>query len=474
MLRRSGLPAARQRTATLGICPFCGYALTVAAKKCGAPPSRPDGSTRPDCKAAVRAETRARSQHYADSNARRVRVLNINALMGVLVCFVFAVLGFWSGPAAYTIQIVNVCTGVIFACVPWLKRFGELIAPLTFIFTAYAAVVVTCWHVGTGGGVQYYLVTTASLVVLQLGIERIGLAALLATLGAALVITLQFLVPRSTGLEPPWAMTMSFVITTLSACAMVVVTVWYAMRDTQRAEAGMEAEYERSEALLANMLPASVAERLKEPGRNVIADRYDEASVLFADMVGFTERASTTAPCDLVKFLDRLYSAFDELVDRHGLEKIKVSGDSYMVVSGVPRPRPDHVQALADFALDMVAAAAELKDPHGLSVPLRIGFATGPVVAGVVGSRRFFYDVWGDAVNVAARMESTDSVGQIQVPEDVYERLKDEFVLQERGRIEVKGKGLMRTWYLLGRRPAPRDESDLAIETPRTTHGATV
>lgn len=437
MLRRSGLPAARQRTATLGICPFCGYALTVAAKKCGAPPSRPDGSTRPDCKAAVRAETRARSQHYADSNARRVRVLNINALMGVLVCFVFAILGFWSGPAAYTIQIVNVCTGVIFACVPWLKRFGELIAPLTFIFTAYAAVVVTCWHVGTGGGVQYYLVTTASLVVLQLGIERIGLAALLATLGAALVITLQFLVPRSTGLEPPWAMTMSFVITTLSACAMVVVTVWYAMRDTQRAEAGMEAEYERSEALLANMLPASVAERLKEPGRNVIADRYDEASVLFADMVGFTERASTTAPCDLVKFLDRLYSAFDELVD-------------------------------------MVAAAAELKDPHGLSVPLRIGFATGPVVAGVVGSRRFFYDVWGDAVNVAARMESTDSVGQIQVPEDVYERLKDEFVLQERGRIEVKGKGLMRTWYLLGRRPAPRDDSDLAIETPRTTHGATV
>jgi adenylate cyclase len=106
---------------------------------------------------------------------------------------------------------------------------------------------------------------------------------------------------------------------------MIVVTVWFALRDTDRAESVMEAEYQRSEALLANMLPASIAERLKEPERDVIADRYEEASVLFADMVGFTERASTTAPCDLVKFLDRLYSAFDELVDKHGLEKIKVT-----------------------------------------------------------------------------------------------------------------------------------------------------
>lgn len=121
------------------------------------------------------------------------------------------------------------------------------------------------------------------------------------------------------------------------------------------------------------MLPASIAERLKEPERNIIADKYDEASVLFADIVGFTERASSTAPADLVRFLDRLYSAFDELVDQHGLEKIKVSGDSYMVVSGVPRPRPDHTQALADFALDMTNVAAQLKDPRGNPVPLRVG-----------------------------------------------------------------------------------------------------
>jgi class 3 adenylate cyclase len=246
-----------------------------------------------------------------------------------------------------------------------------------------------------------------------------------------------------------------------------VVTVWFALRDTARAEAVMEAQYDRSETLLENMLPASIAERLKEPGRGVIADKYDDATVLFADIVGFTERASGTPPADLVRFLDRLYGAFDALVDKHGLEKIKVSGDSYMVVSGVPRPRPDHSQALADFALDMANVVAGLKDPHGEPVPLRVGMACGPVVAGVVGSRRFFYDVWGDAVNVASRMEATDSVGRIQVPEELYERLKDEFVLQERGRIDVKGKGPMCTWYLIGRK-ATEQSTDLHSEEPRT------
>ncbi len=415
----------------------------------------------------MRAKSRARNDHYADSHARRVRVLNINAIMGVVVCASFVILGLWAGPGATPTMAVNLTAAAIFATVPWLHRFGELIAPLIFIVTAYVAIFVICWDLGTGSGGQYFLVTTASLVVLQLGIERIGLAALLATIGATLVITLQFLVPRTTGLEQPWAESMSFVITTISACAMVVVTVWFALRDTARAEAVMEAEYDRSEALLANMLPASIAERLKGPERNVIADRYEEASVLFADMVGFTERASGTTPCDLVLFLDRLYGTFDALVDKHGLEKIKVSGDSYMVVSGVPRARPDHVEALADFALEMSAAAAGLKDPHGHPVTLRVGLATGPVVAGVVGSRRFFYDVWGDAVNVASRMESTDAVGRIQVPDSVYHRLKDNFVLQERGRIAVKGKGIMRTWYLVGRK-ATADES--SVQVARESH----
>ena len=137
-----------------------------------------------------------------------------------------------------------------------------------------------------------------------------------------------------------------------------------------------------------------------------------------------------------------------------------------MVVSGVPKPRSDHVQAIACLALDMADAVADLKDPQGRAVPLRIGLAAGPVVAGVVGARKFFYDVWGDAVNVASRMESTDVEGRIQVPQSMYERLKDGYVLEERGDVDVKGKGLMHTWYLVGRRNGD------ALTTPNCSRSA--
>ena len=237
------------------------------------------------------------------------------------------------------------------------------------------------------------------------------------------------------------------------ACTILLLIVFYALREAARAEAAAEREYERSETLLANILPAAIAARLKSRTETVIADRYDEASILFADMAGFTARASETAPDDLVQFLNRVFTDFDRLVERHGLEKIKTTGDAYMVVSGVPEPRPDHAQALAGLALEMRDAAMDLRDPQGREVPIRIGIGSGPVVAGVVGTRKFFYDVWGDAVNVASRMETTGYAGKIQVSEDVYERLKDEFVLEARGEIDIKGKGRMPTWFLLARKP---------------------
>lgn len=417
----------------------------------------------------MRAQTRDRNQHYADSAARRARVLSITAWLAVMVSTSFVLLQIVTGSWLWQASSINIVAAAVFAMVPWLHRFGELVAPLTFLGAAYLSIIANCLDVGTGAGTQFFFLVGACLVVLLLGIEHIVLASALAAVAAGLIIAVEFLVPRDTGLQPGWAQSAGFVVTAVSSVVMVVVTMWFALRDTARAEAVMEAQYERSEALLANMLPFSIAERLKAPDRGVIADKYDVASVLFADIVGFTERASSTPPADLVRFLDRLYGAFDALLDKHGLEKIKVSGDSYMVVSGVPRARPDHAQALADFALDMARVAATLRDPRGQAVPLRIGMACGPVVAGVVGSRRFFYDVWGDAVNVASRMESTDSVGRIQVPEAMYERLKDDFVLQERGRIDVKGKGFMRTWYLIGRK-ATEEPRDVLAEEPRTAH----
>lgn len=415
----------------------------------------------------MQVQPRARAQHYAQRIARRRRVLNISVALAVAVSGIFLVVGFLEKPLVWRVQVITMVAAAIFAVVPLLHRFGELVAPLTFFCSAYVVLFINCWNTGTGTGVQFFFLVAACLVLLLLGIEHIVLAGALAAVAGGLVIALEFLVPRNTGLQPDWVLSLSFVLTVVSACVMVVVTIWYALREIVRAEAVMEGEHDRSEALLANMLPASIAARLKDPANNIIADKYDDASVLFADIADFTEKASDIAPDNLIRFLNRLYGDFDALVDKHRLEKIKVSGDSYMVVSGVPWPRRDHVEALADLALDMAASANRLKDSHGNAVPLRIGLATGPVVAGVVGSRRFFYDVWGDAVNVASRMESTDAVGRIQVPEDVYERLKSDFLLEQRGDIDVKGKGVMRTWYLVGRKRGA-GSGGLRAEAPQT------
>lgn len=372
--------------------------------------------------------------------------------IGAAVSLFFGIQQFFIVQSAPWIGVLNVASAVIFLSIPKLYRFGDVVAPVVFIVVAYTVITIVSTYIGSGIGLQFYYVVAAALVVLLLGIEHMVIASLLAVLGAVTVVAVELWVPHSTGVQPDWAFKLGFVINTVSVWVLIIATVWFAMRETARAERAMEAEYQRSETLLANILPASIAERLKDPAHTIIADKYDDASIMFADIAGYTKRASDTAPAELVRFLDALYTDLDALVDRHGLEKVKTSGDSYMVVSGVPEARPDHLAALACLALDMADAVAGLTDPQGREVPLRIGVASGPVVAGVVGARKFFYDVWGDAVNVASRMESTDVEGRIQVPQNVYERLRGEFDFEERGEVDVKGKGLMHTWYLTGRR----------------------
>jgi adenylate cyclase len=411
-------------------------------------------TVRPVCVPEVTLGSRVWSpeRHRSDRVDRRLRVLTIAGFIAAVVSAAFGVFQLALGGPLWWLGAVNLACGAVFLAIPRLCPMGELVAPLTFVVFAYVSVGFICFTIGTGSGLQFYFVVAAALVVLVLGIERILMASLIAALGVAITIALELTVPHDRGLGPTWTLTVGFISSVVASAVMIVATIWYTLREIDRAEAAMESEYERSERLLANILPETIANRLKDPSRSVIADKYDDASILFADIAGYTRRASDTAPADLVRFLDRLYTDLDALVDRHGLEKVKTSGDSYMVVSGVPVPRHDHIEALASLALDMADAVAGLKDARGRDVPLRIGMAAGPVVAGVVGAKKFFYDVWGDAVNVASRMETTDVEGRIQVPDNVYERLRDRFVLEERGVVDVKGKGPMHTWYLVGHR----------------------
>ena len=213
-------------------------------------------------------------------------------------------------------------------------------------------------------------------------------------------------------------------------------------------------ERERSERLLLNVLPAEIALILKHEDRT-IADEFDSVSILFADMVGSTVLANSLSPIQLVDLLNDVFSHFDTLVGKHGLEKIQTIGDSFMVASGVPKPRADHAQAIARLALDMIAYLSDTASKGERNLQFRIGINSGPAVAGVIGRTKFHYDIWGDAVNTASRMESHGEPGKIQITRTTYDLIKDEFECLPRGAIEVKGKGMMNTWFLQGPRSYP-------------------
>jgi len=250
---------------------------------------------------------------------------------------------------------------------------------------------------------------------------------------------------------PTWFPSTMLALNIVGAGAIAFTLLASFASQRNAALAALRVEQQKSELLLTNILPGSIAKRLKAASKT-IADHFDAASILFADVVDFTPFAQRLSPAEVVGTLDHLFSRFDTLVEKHGLEKIKTIGDAYMAAAGVPDPSPDHARRAALLALDMREAIVTSAVGGVSGLELRIGINSGPVVAGVIGSKRFLYDLWGDAVNTASRMESQSTPGEIQITRATYELLKDEFVCRRRGTIEVKGKGEMETWYLVGPR----------------------
>lgn len=261
---------------------------------------------------------------------------------------------------------------------------------------------------------------------------------------------------------PPGWFTTTMLALNIAVGGTIVFTL-LAVFASQRRDAlvALRQEQAKAENLLLNILPRSIADKLKAQTQR-IADQFESASILFADVVDFTPWSEGLPPAEVVGYLDHLFSHFDELAERYGVEKIKTIGDCYMVAAGVPTPRPDHAHALALMALDMLEAMRSADEVAPVGLELRIGINSGPVVAGVIGRKRFLYDLWGDAVNTASRMESHGTPGRIQITHATHELLAGEFECEPRGTIAVKGKGEIEAWFLLGPRsgwPSAPDEA---------------
>jgi class 3 adenylate cyclase len=294
----------------------------------------------------------------------------------------------------------------------------------------------------------YTSVGTVLLMLGLVGVIRVRFrSALLTALATFPIVAVALLLKRES-----WGV-LAFEELSLFTYGILIVTVAFALERSKRTEflANRElgAERQRSDDLLHNILPKSIAQRLRE-NPTAIAESVDNATVLFADIVGFTPFSSELPPAEVVELLDLLFGKFDDLCEDRGIEKVKTIGDAYMAVAGIPRPDPDHAASIVECALDMQRAATAIAPLWPTDLKLRIGISSGPVVAGVIGRRRFAYDLWGDTVNTASRMESHGLPNRIQVSESTYELLKNRYAFSDRQEMDVKGKGPMPTYFLLG------------------------
>ena len=381
----------------------------------------------------------------ADSEVVRLRkrVLNLAALTMAVIAPVWSAtymaLGLWISaaiPLSYALLTLTLLW--IYSSRPVYRRFRSV--ELTSMLLLPFALQLSLGGFANGSMVALWALTAPLGALFFIGARQanVWFAAFV-----ALVLVSGLLDPVvSEGAPsiPTAVVTGFFVLNLLAVPATVFFLVQYSIRSR-------EAEHERSERLLLNVLPESVARRLKT-SEGVIADAYPEATVLFADIVGFTPLSDRLEPDEVVALLDRVFTSWDGLAADHGLEKIKTIGDAYMVVGGVPDPQPGHVRIVAEMALEMSAELKKCSDDLAMPLQARIGLDSGPVVAGVIGRSKFIYDLWGDTVNTASRMESSGDPGKIQVTERAKRALDHDFHLSSRGRIEVKGKGTMNTYFL--------------------------
>lgn len=388
--------------------------------------------------------------------SRRVRLTRYALGLAVAATMPYVLLSLLLGPGEFlSIVLLNVVAVVGYGLGLWAASLGaHSAARLWLMVTLQGQLAALAWLTGPALGVVIFTFVAAGLArVLFLPSERAGRAVFtgfpLLLLVAGLTVFNESLVDFSQ--LPPWLLPFSRVANTVFAALIMVLLLGVFDREVLKSEAGLVEERNRSDRLLHVMLPRPIAEQLRDRD-GAIADRHTGVTVLFADLAGFTPWAAQRDPGEVIAVLEQVFARFDALVAAAGAEKIKTIGDAYMTMAGAPVPRHDHAAVMAGLALAFRAEVARLREETGIPLDVRIGLHSGPVIAGVIGTLRFSYDIWGDTVNTASRMESHGEPGRIQLTAETRGALGDAFATEPRGVIDVKGKGAMPTWWLLERR----------------------
>ncbi len=392
-------------------------------------------------------------QDQAVSDRRRIRLTNQTAVIGAVSSSAFAVYFASAGPAFRTALATNVlAVATLVAALVFSHRGAHTLSRVAVLLPVNVGVVVASMVVGGRAGFGYYFFLFAPVAFLLFEDRWVFKWAFALFSTAAYVYVRLYAPPGDFAVVSPDVAEALQFTSAISVIFTMIFIVHLFTRDTTLAEGRLAEEHDRSERLLLNILPGQISARLKGSDK-AIADGFADVTVLFADIVGFTELSQKLTPDRLVEMLNYIFSAFDDLAERYHLEKIKTIGDCYMVAAGLPELRADHAEAIARMALGMKDELERINRVTGQSLRIRIGIHTGPVVAGVIGKRKFIYDLWGDTVNTASRMESSGVAQEIQVTRTVHDRLVGKFEMEARGTIQVKGKGEMETFLLKSELP---------------------
>lgn len=342
------------------------------------------------------------------------------------------------------INVISVCIWLIGFYSTLKKRLLLALLLVGFEILAHAGLAV--YFLGWESGFQYFIFTVP-LAAFFFPNKKISLAACIFSAFYFVILYLLFLDATPPYSVPETINHLTHLSIGVSTIIIISLLAYAFRRGVDVTERQLIFQHERAEGLLNNILPTAVAQRLKEK-HQLIADGFSGVSILFADLQNFTEFSEKTNPEDLVQILNSYFSEFDDLLEAYGIEKIKTIGDAYMVAAGLPEKAENHAELITDFAIAMLKATKDFNQKHGLNFSIRIGINSGPVVAGIIGKKKYIYDLWGSTVNLASRMESSGAPGQIHLTEPTYHLIKDKFDVIKRDPIQIKGKGLMQTYFI--------------------------